>query len=59
MAEHLEVVYTTQLIDEIADAVDINKMRAGKKEAMGSGDGEQVKEFGLKSFTILLRKGET
>lgn len=57
MADHLGVIYTTQLIDEIAAATDINKMRAGKGEVLKE---DEIITPGItaRGTLILYRKGD-
>ena len=56
MADHLGVVHSSQLIDEIAAATDINKMRAGKSEKLK--DEELTNGLSMKKTLNLYRKGK-
>ena len=54
IADHLGVVYTSQLIDEIAEAVDINRMKTGKAQVLAVDEAFG----GMSSSMVLLRKGK-
>ena len=57
MADHLGVVHSSQLIDEIAAATDIDKMRAGKSEKLK--DEEIMSGISVRETLVLYRKGQT
>ena len=56
MADHLGVVHSSQLIDEIAAATDIDKMRAGKSEKLK--DEEMLPGTSVRETLVLYRKGQ-